>query len=271
MSELLSTDLYKLVQGRHGRFLANPMDVYIGRSLIEYGEFSEGECTLLTRILRPGSIAIEAGANMGAMTVPMAKQVGDNGLIYAFEPQMSVFQQLCANLALNDLMNVQAFQAGCGDRAETLALVRPNPARENNFGGFSLNRLRAEQGIDVPVHRLDALLDPPRLQLLKADVEGMELQVVRGAAGLIARYRPVLYLETSEDHSQALFNDLLGRDYQLFWHQPRMFNPDNFNANPQNHFGNVVSRNILCVPAEAKVEVKGLRPVSDVDDFPTKW
>ena len=64
MSELLSTDLYKLVQGRHGRFLANPLDIYIGRSLIEYGEFSEGECTLLTKILRPGAVAIEAGASL---------------------------------------------------------------------------------------------------------------------------------------------------------------------------------------------------------------
>ena len=271
MTELLSTDLYKLVEGRHGRFLANPRDIYIGRALIEYGEFSEGECILLNKLLRPGSVAIEAGANMGALTVPMAKQVGEKGLIYAFEPQLSVFQQLCANVALNDLVNVQAFHAGCGARSETLSLARVNPGRENNFGGLSLDHLRAEQGIDVPVHRLDALLDPPRLQLLKADVEGMELQVIRGEAGLIAQHRPALYLETWEKNSQALFEDVLGRDYKLFWHLPRMFNPDNFNANPQNHFGNIVSQNVLCIPAEVKVEIKGMRPVSGVDDFPNKW
>ena len=148
MTELLSTKLYKLVEGRHGRFLANPEDIYLGRSMIAYGEFSEGEAALLTQLLAPGAIVIEAGANMGAITVPIAKRVGDQGLVYAFEPQMAVFQQLCANLALNDLMNVQAYHAGCGDRTETLKLVRPNPASRNNFGGFSLDALSAEQGID---------------------------------------------------------------------------------------------------------------------------
>lgn len=271
MTEVLSTTYYKLVEARHGRFLANPADLYLGRSMIAYGEFSEGECILLRRILRPGAIAVEAGANMGAMTIPMARRIGESGMIYAFEPQLAVFQQLCANLALNDLMNVQAFHAGCGETEETLKLVRLNPARENNFGGFSLERLTGEQGLDVPVHRLDDLLDPPRLQLLKADVEGMELQVVRGAAGLIDRFRPVLYLETSEPHARALFEDLLGRDYRLFWHMPPIYRADNFFGNPQNLYPNTVSRNVLGIPAESEIEIRGLRAVSGPDDFPTRW
>lgn len=267
----LSTAYYRLVEGLHGRFLANPADMYLGRSMIEYGEFSEGECILLTRMLRPGAVVIEAGANMGVMTVPMARRVGDGGLIYAFEPQLAIFQQLCANLALNDLMNVQAFHAGCGETAETLKLVRLNPAREHNYGGFSLDRLSGAHGIDVPVHRLDDVVNPPRLRLLKADVEGMELAVIRGAAGLIARFRPILYLETSEAHSRALFEDLLGRDYRLFWHLPPIFRPDNHFGKSENLFPNTVSRNVLGIPAESGTEVRGLRAVSGPDDFPTRW
>ena len=115
MTNLLSTQYYQLVEGRHGRFLANENDVYIGRSMIKYGEFSEPEWMLLQQLIQPGSIVIEAGANMGTFTVPLAKKVGNGGMVYAFEPQLSVFHQMCANVALNDLMNVQSFNAGCGD------------------------------------------------------------------------------------------------------------------------------------------------------------
>ena len=114
MTELLSTDLYKLVDARHGRFLCNPKDTYLGRSMIEYGEFSEAEWHLLARLAPENAVVVEAGANMGIFTVPLAKSVGLGGMVYAFEPQLPVFQQLCANLALNDLLNVQAFNAGCG-------------------------------------------------------------------------------------------------------------------------------------------------------------
>ena len=87
MSELLNTGFYRLVRGRHGLFLANPKDVYIGRAVIEYGEFSELEVQVLLQLVPTGGVVIEAGANMGALTVPLAKKVGRSGLVYAFEPQ----------------------------------------------------------------------------------------------------------------------------------------------------------------------------------------
>lgn len=271
MTELLSTDLYKLVECRHGRFLANPHDTYLGRSMITYGEFSELEWHLLAKLVRQGAVVIEAGANMGCFTVPLAKAVGIRGMVYAFEPQLAVFQQLCANLALNDLMNVQAFNAGCGSEPGTIHMRRPHPAAQNNFGGFSLDKLKDQAGPKVRVEKLDDVVDPPRLTLLKADVEGMEIHVIRGAAGLIAQHRPFLYLEAHEPDAPPLFAELLGLDYQLYWHQPPMFNPANHFGSTENLFHNIVSRNVLCVPAERGIKVEGLRPVAGIDDYPTKW
>ena len=271
MTELLSTDLYKLVQARHGRFLCNPMDTYIGRSMIEYGEFSENEWIFLSRLIGENAVVIEAGANMGTLTVPFAKTVGLGGMVYAFEPQLSIFQQLCANLALNDLLNVQAFNAGCGSEAGQLSARRLQPNAKNNFGGMSLKILEADSGPKIRIERLDDVIDPPRLTLIKADVEGMEIDVLKGAAGLIGQFRPFLYLEAHQEDAPPLFRHLYELDYQIWWHQPFMFSPKNFFGKSENLFGNTISRNVLALPAERKIKVEGLREVAGEDDYPSKW
>jgi len=271
MTELLKTGLYHLVEGRHGRFLANPNDIYLGRSMIAYGEFSEFEWKLLEQMVRPGAVVIEAGANMGAFTVPLAKRAGRTGMIYAFEPQLVVFQQLCANIALNDLVNVQAFNAGCGERADWLCIGSPEPSATANFGGLSLAALESESGPKVRVETLDEVIDPARLDLIKADVEGMELAVINGAKGLIRRFRPILYVESHADDAPALIRAVAALDYDLYWHLPPMFNPDNFFAERQNHFGRIISQNMLCVPAERKIAITGARRVAGEHDHPNHW
>lgn len=265
---LLSTDLYKLVEGRHGRFLANPQDIYMGRSMLAYGEYSEGEWALLDQLLRPGMVVIEAGSNMGAHTVPIARKLGRQGLLFAFEPQIAIFQQLCANLALNDLVNVQAFNVGCGSRAEWMPIARPDPARELNFGGIPLEKLRAETNTRVRIETLDEALDLRALHLIKADVEGMEVEVLKGAAGLIAEHRPLLYLEANRDDAPGVIEHVLGLDYQMWWHLPPMFNPKNFTGQAENLFGRITSKNVLCVPAEHKLKVNGLPQITGLSDIP---
>src|SRR3954465_1933985 len=93
-----------LTQTRHGQMLVNRHDVYIGRSLELYGEWSEGEIDLFRQVLRPGMVVADAGANIGTHTVARAQMVAPNGVVYAFEPQRIVFQTLAANVALNSLV-----------------------------------------------------------------------------------------------------------------------------------------------------------------------
>ncbi len=271
MTQLLATDLYKLIEARHGRFLCNPQDLYLGRSMIEYGEFSEVEWNFLSRLVQPGSIVIEAGANMGIFTVPLAKKIGLRGMLFAFEPQLSVFQQLCTNLALNDLLNVQAFNAGCGAESAMMELRRLQPAARDNFGGYPLEALKAEGGPKIRIEKLDDVIDTPRLNLLKADVEGMEVDVLKGADGLIKQHRPVLYLEAHLEDAPGLFRHLFALDYKAWWHQPYMFSPDNHFGKTENLFPGIVSRNVFALPAETKATVQGMRQVADEDDYPTKW
>ena len=62
-----------LVKGRHGTFLINLWDMYIGASLLAYGEWSEGEVEIMTPRLKPDSVVIDVGANIGSLTVPLAQ------------------------------------------------------------------------------------------------------------------------------------------------------------------------------------------------------
>lgn len=76
---------------RYGEMAFHHTDKWIGRSLDLYGEWSEGEVELFRNVVKPGDVVIEAGANVGALTIPLAKIVGDTGRVHAFEPQKDNF------------------------------------------------------------------------------------------------------------------------------------------------------------------------------------
>src|SRR4051812_49892110 len=76
---------------RHGKLSYLLNDAYIGRSLDVYGEYSEGELELFHQLLRPGDVAVDAGANIGAVTVGMARLFGPGGAGVALEPPRTHF------------------------------------------------------------------------------------------------------------------------------------------------------------------------------------
>ena len=238
---------------RHGWMLYHTADQFIGRGLRKYGEFSEGEVALFRQLLHRGNLVVEAGANFGAHTVAMAKMVWDQGVIIAFEPQRLVFQAMVANVALNSLANVITVQAGLGAYQGSIKVPVLNPAKGHNFGGFSIGNHNA--GEEVPVKTIDSL-NLNHCRLIKVDVEGMECEVLEGARNTITRLRPLLYVENDRtEHSQRLIAMIQSFGYKLWWHLPRMFNPDNFRGDTENLFGNIVSVNMLCLPQETQTVV----------------
>ena len=251
---------------RFGPMLYNKNDIYMGGSLQKYGEFSLAELAVFAELVGPGGLVVEAGANIGAHTVELSRLVGPDGEIHAFEPQRIVFQALCANLALNQCANVFARQAAVGDKGGTISVPPLDPSIRYNFGGVSLRNVA--HGEEVPLVTLDSL-DLPACQLLKVDVEGMEVEVLKGAEQLIQIHRPLMYVENDrEERSEELLGMIERLDYRAYWHFPRVFNPDNFYGDPVNIFGNVASVNVLCVPKEAKLPVEGLRQVQSAQE---KW
>jgi FkbM family methyltransferase len=230
---------------RWGSMLYNQHDIYIGRSLQVYGEFSEGECDLFRQFVQPGWTIVEMGANIGSHTVPLAKWIGGKGRLYAFEPQRIVFQTLCANIALNDLLNVVAFQQAVGSQSGAIIVPELNYESENNFGGLELGRF--QQGEKVPLVTLDSL-SLEACHFIKMDIEGMEREAIVGAQATIQRFRPLLYLENDrQDREAELIRTLASLGYQMYCHYPPLFNPRNYFKETRNIFGDLVSKNLLCV------------------------
>ena len=254
-----------LKECRHGRMIYLKRDQYIGRSLDLYGEFSEVEGRIFSQWLRPGQRVVEVGSNIGAHTLHLGKLAGPQGTVYAFEPQRLLFQLLCANVTLNEAFNVQTYHAALGRETGTIRVPALDYSAELNFGGVSLTS--SKRGEPVPLWKMDSL-SVQEFHFLKIDVEGMEADVIEGARSSIGRYRPVLYVENDRrENSETLIRLIEELGYDMWWHLPPLFNPENFAGNPDNAFGRILSVNLLCLPKERAEKVPGLRKVSGPQDW----
>ncbi len=274
MNKLQMAPPYWLVQSRHGRMLANVNDFYMGLAMATYGECNETEIQCLLALAQNLGSVVEVGANMGIHTIPLAQALQVQGRrLVAFEPQPVVFQQLCANLALNGLMNVTAWPYACGEETNVVTFAKPDYSKVGNFGGVSMSSSApVPVSVQVPCVKLDDMLRNERVGLLKVDVEGFELKVLKGGSATLQQSRPLLYVENDRpNNSRELIEWLWGIGYDLWWHAPLIFNPQNFFGVSKNLYGSTASFNMLGVPREINLGVPAQsRKVIDSSYHPIK-
>ncbi|MEZ6136408.1 MAG: FkbM family methyltransferase [Pirellulaceae bacterium] len=262
----------RLRKCQHGWVLYRPNDIIIGRCFDSFGHFSPSEIRLFQSLLSHGDVVVEAGAYIGCFTAALSQAVGPAGLVYAFEPNPDSFRILCGNLALNDVRNVEARQCGLGACTEERALMMVDTSLLDNFGDVFL--MPRGHGRPVDVTTIDSMT-LSRCNLIKADVQGMERDILLGAAETISRCRPILYLENDiQENSQCLLATLEALGYQSFWHLPPLCEPDS-DISPEysDHLTQCVSVNLLCLPEESGIpeeldlRVTELRAVTDITDW----
>ncbi|MBB72406.1 MAG: methyltransferase [Legionellales bacterium] len=247
---------------RYGKMLYNIHDMYIGKALDLYGEYCQFEIDIFEHLVKPGDVALDLGANMGSHTVYYAQKVGPKGAVIAVEPQRIIYQILCANVALNSLLNVHCLHYAVGDAAGDIIIPPIDYSKDNNFGAIGLGSFT--QGERVSVMLLDNL-QVPRCDLIKIDVEGMETAVLRGATKMIQQHNPVLFVENDrQEHSRELLETLFGFGYQLYWACTPYFNPNNYFNNNENIYGRSMSVNMLCLP-EGYGRQPNLPPITSSD------
>jgi FkbM family methyltransferase len=255
--KLLTGPFNHLRECRHGVMLYNVHDVYIGRAFELYGEWSEAEIEVFRQIVRPGDTVVDAGAHIGSHALFLAKAVGPRGRVYAFEPQRVLFQTLCANMALNGMPNAFCRHAALGEKPGTVSVPAIDYAVPANFGGLSLEGQASGEAVELAT--LDGM-DLPTCRLIKIDVEGMESQVLRGGRNLIARDKPILYVENDKpERAQELTGLIDALGYEMYRHLAPLYNPANFFGNPENIFGKIVSANLLCVHPSLGLNITGFQ------------
>jgi FkbM family methyltransferase len=228
-----------VVESRYGKLIVNPLDVYIGGSLLEYGEFSEGEVALFKQLLGPDDVVCDVGANIGAHTLAFSRLAA---YVHAFEPHPSHFNALCGMVALNDLKNVSCHHVGIGEKECVMSYPDFDTGHRDNFGGINLEAFNGQRPISVY-----PLTTP--CTFLKVDVEGMELEVLKGAKDMIKECKPVLYIENDRPNkSEELIDYVKSLGYIPHWHTPALFNPENIRGKVVDIFGGVGSINMLCSP-----------------------
>lgn len=186
------------------------------------GEFEPYLMALIRRHVRPGDTCLDVGANIGASVLALAKAVGDDGRVHAFEPAPPNLERLRRNLSLNPALErrVTIHPVGVSDQAGRL-FWRNAPGNPGN--GF----LGETGEHEVPVATLDERLQTAgvrRADFMKVDVEGMELNVFRGGTRTLDTLRPCLYFETLSRFERSagggLFSEtenyLRGKGYELY-------------------------------------------------------
>jgi len=90
----------------------------------------------------------------------------------------------------------------------------------------------------------------------------MEQGVIEGATCLIEKFKPILYVENDRvEKSEALIACIKDLGYNIYAHNPRLFNPENYAKNRDNIFGNIISKNILCIHHDSSVKVDNFKAI----------
>jgi FkbM family methyltransferase len=181
---------------RGRRFCAN----YSLRPHYLLGRYERPVIEILRNRIKPGQVAYDIGANTGYLSLVMAQLAGargERGQVYAFEPTPSAFRLLVTNSVLNPDLPVQAFALALSDSVGVepfscfeFDLVSRLGDHSQKYGDAAVIRTRVET---LDHFFTEFALRPPHF--LKIDVEGAELQVLRGGKALLREYRPTVLVE----------------------------------------------------------------------------
>jgi FkbM family methyltransferase len=226
----------------HGTMILNRFDEYegpgglmgAGYQLLARASYEPKEVAFLLQLLDlrrkyygDGILAIDCGANLGMHTIEWAKHMTEWGVVVAFEAQERIYYALAGNVAINNCFNARAMNAAVSNHSGWMKIPQLNHLAHASFGSLELRKLgntefvgqlidySEDKMVNVPMVHLDSF-NFPRLDLLKIDVEGMELQVIEGAATCISKNRPIMFVEALKSDPHALHARLESLGYSVF-------------------------------------------------------
>ena len=163
----------------------------------------------LNRDLRAGMIFYDLGANIGLFSLLAARLVGPEGKVFSFEPDSAVANRLRRNIARNQFSNVSVIEAGIWSSSCEKHFAPADSASPDRGTGTFVTSV-ADPGDSIKCISLDdfARTAPPP-DLIKCDVEGAEVEAMRGAQDLIKRHRPRIVCEMHSAENEHDFRQIL--------------------------------------------------------------
>lgn len=271
----MSSQPFVLTNTAYGPMIVSRMDwlgiengqIGVGVQLLSTGVYDPHEgnvtCGLLTerRIAAgPGVVAIDVGANIGVRTIQWAKHMHGWGEVRAFEPQVPLFYALCGNIVFNNCFtNAKAECVVIGKEYGSILVPVPDYTKSCNFGGLEFRDRGGPGGWyreyigqnyeDMgqrasPVMKIDGFC-LERLDLLKVDVEGMELDVLDGATETVDRLHPIIVAEFAKAGKDKLRTWLEAAGYAVAGFGPNLL---------AIHESDPVSHMLAVLPTEYRCE-----------------
>jgi FkbM family methyltransferase len=206
--------------------------LFLVRQVLERRGFREPEMLALKSLVSPGNSVADIGANVGVYTKELSSLVGPTGHVYSFEPILDTFEILQAVISKANLSNVSSFKAALGSQPAEHEMVIPDLGGFTGYYWAHLARTgdsgRREK---VKVLTLDGLWKSnsiQRLDFIKCDVEGGELEVMHGGLALIQSQLPGWLLEVSRETSDEVFRILKDFGYRAFVYDSRLVEVDGY-------------------------------------------
>lgn len=153
--------------------------------------FELEEMTLLRRVLRPGDGFIDGGANIGVYSMLAASLVGPSGRVIAFEPFPTNADRLAASAALNGFDQIETRKAALAEKSGTVSFVVSRDVS---------NRIQTRTDADADTVTVeattldDAITDLPPFTVVKLDLEGSEIDALKGATRLLGEGGPAIWI-----------------------------------------------------------------------------
>lgn len=229
---LASTHHGSMLVNRHDYRLVGQGGYGVGHQLLNTSAFDAPEVDFALQLLAArrqhfgdGVVALDCGANVGVHTLEWARLMQDWGKVIAVEAQERIFYALAGNLALNNCFNARAIWAAMGAQTGEIGVPVPNYFAPSSFGSLEIRQtahtefigqnINYEQLQPTAMLSIDNMgLD--RLDFIKIDIEGMEMDALKGGVATIERLHPLMMIEKIKSDESAIGAFLRARGYQLF-------------------------------------------------------
>ncbi len=216
-------------RNRWGTDLFLSPSYHIDRQIMVFGTYDLDLHLALEHLLRPGMICLDVGANLGEMALHMAAKVGPGGTVYAFEPAPRAFERLQSHVDRNGLSSiVRVLALALSARSGTAVLAHADDRADNQGLASLVNTAHpaVSQRVEIRTQTLDDFAAGhklARIDLIKVDIQGAEMQFLRGGPNVLATLAPDLLMEISPDDlrhdagdSRKLCEMLEGYGYAIY-------------------------------------------------------